>query len=73
MNIRAELHAVIRFYVRLGKSLGETYADMKKAYDSECSSKMTVNLWLNRTVMAEISSDQVRVSDGRLIAINRLF
>ncbi len=27
------------------KKLGETYADMKKAYDSECLSETTVNLW----------------------------
>ncbi len=32
------------FYMRLGKCLGETYVDKKKAYDSECLSKMTVNL-----------------------------
>ncbi len=31
--------------MRLGKSLRETYADMKKAYDSECLSKTTVKLW----------------------------
>ncbi len=30
MDIRAEQHAVIRFYVRLGKKSRETYADMKK-------------------------------------------
>ncbi len=45
MDIRAEQRAVICFYARLGKSSGETYADMKKAYDSECLSKATVNLW----------------------------
>ncbi len=27
------------------KKSGEIYADMKKAYDSECLSKMTGNLW----------------------------
>ncbi len=42
MDIRAEQRAVIRFYKRLGKSLGETYADTKKAYDSECLNKTTV-------------------------------
>ncbi len=31
--------------MRLGKSLGETYADMKKVYHSECMSKTTVNSW----------------------------
>ncbi len=41
MDIRAEQRAVIRFYLRLGKSPREIYADMKKAYDSECLSKMT--------------------------------
>ncbi len=45
INIRAEQCAVIRFYMHLGKSPGETYADMKKTYDSECLSKTTVNLW----------------------------
>ncbi len=45
MDIRAEQRAVIRFYVRLGKRPGETYADMKKSYDSECLSKTTVNSW----------------------------
>ncbi len=45
MDIRAEQCAVIRFYMRLGKSPGETYADMKQAYDSEYLSKTTVNLW----------------------------
>ncbi len=45
MDIRAEQRAVIHFYVHLGKTPGETYADMKKAYDSECLSKTTVNLW----------------------------
>ncbi len=43
--IRAEQHAVICFYKRLGKSLGETYADMKNAYDSECLSKTIVISW----------------------------
>ncbi len=45
IDIREEQRAVICFYVCLGKSLGETYADMKKAYDSECLSKTTVNSW----------------------------
>ncbi len=45
MDIRAEQRAVIRFYVSLGKNLGETYAGMKKAYDSKCLSKTTVNSW----------------------------
>ncbi len=31
--------------MHVGKSPGETYADMKKAYDSECLCKTTVNLW----------------------------
>ncbi len=42
MDIRPKQRAVIRFYMRLGKSLEETYTDMKKAYDSECLSKTTV-------------------------------
>ncbi len=42
IDIRVEQHAVICFYVRLGKS---SEADMKKAYDSECLNKTTVNLW----------------------------
>ncbi len=45
MDIQAEQRAVIRFYMRLGKSLEETYSDMKKLYDSECLSKTTVNSW----------------------------
>ncbi len=43
MDIRAEQRATICLYVHLGKSPRETYADMKKAYDSEYLSKMTVN------------------------------
>ncbi len=45
MDIRTEQRAVIRFYMCLGKSTGETYADIKKAYDSKCLRKMTVNSW----------------------------
>ncbi len=45
IDIRAEQRAVIHFYMHLGKSPGETYADMKKAYDRECLCKTTVNLW----------------------------
>ncbi len=57
MDIWAERRAVIRFYMRLGKSPGKTYADMKKAYDSECLSKMTVNSQHKSYAMAEIPSD----------------
>ncbi len=45
MDIRAEQHAVSHFYVCLGKSPGEAYADMKKTYAGECLSRMTVNSW----------------------------
>ncbi len=45
MDTRVEKRIVTSFYVPLGKSLGETYADIKKAYDSECLNKTTVNLW----------------------------
>ncbi len=45
MDIRAEQRAVICFYMRLGKNPGETYADMRKEYDSERLSKTTVNSW----------------------------
>ncbi len=46
MDIQTEQSAVIHFYVRLRKSPGwGEHDDMKKAYDSECLSKITVNLW----------------------------